>query len=150
MNITVAWRFFNFKIKKLIKNLKLKCLGSLSDWGKCACCYWVWRANVSSQPWYLPALLQQGNNWEFFLTVLCEGEEFPLWLIYLPIIALQILIKAVWPQIYSEVLSSGNKTSVRVGIELQLWWQLSYSWYSLFCQWCADTSIHIATAIAKQ
>lgn len=63
---------------------------------------------------------------------------------------LQILIKALWPEIYSEVPSKGNKTSVRMRVELRLWRQLCNSRCSLFCQWCADTSIHTATVIVMQ
>lgn len=39
--------------------------------------------------------------WEFLLPEVCEGEELPRWLIYSPIITLQILIKASWSEIYN-------------------------------------------------
>lgn len=38
---------------------------------------------------------------EFLLPEVCEGEELPRWLIYSPIITLQILIKALWSEIYN-------------------------------------------------
>lgn len=43
----------------------------------------------------------KGNYWEFLLPEVYEGEELPRWLIYSPIITLQILIKALWSEIYN-------------------------------------------------